>query len=580
MKRSFYRNLFIGKGNYIESWPLYKRVMLTGHICSISMLTGIFYFLFDLWNDSLTAIFIYTFLISTALISFLLNRQGYYVTAKAIILLAINIAVFTAFEIEQYGTGAFVFFIPCILAAFTLFGYDERVKSYIFSVLSLVLFFLAVFIDFNFTAATDFPEDRVTVNFMINFVLSCLTCIFMIVFLLRINSQSEETLIKSERKLRKTAEELSVNKKRFELAIQGSGAGIWDWNASDDKLYISPYLAKLLDYDFEEVQDLTRYRFLRVIHEDDIDLFKKHLEEHLKWKLPFKIECRFRKGDGSYIWVLDTGQAQWHEDGRPVRMVGSIIDITERKQAEEKVKEQNLMLEKANAELDRFVYSTSHDLRAPLSSMLGLINIARMSDDVHEHYRCLDMMKERISTLNGFIADIIDYSRNSRLNVTKEKIVLTDLVKESVENLQYFQHMQLIRITYEGLDKIAFFGDRSRLKIILNNIIANAIKYHNINQPDPHVEIKASYNDKLLQIAVTDNGEGIDPELLDKIFDMFFRASERSEGSGLGLYIAKEMADKLNGNIHVNSIIGAGTTFIIKIPVEPVSDTIEQDTIA
>ena len=580
MRRSFYRDLFVGKDNYIESWPLYKRVMLTGQICSICILVGVFYFLFDLFNGSLTAFFTYAFLVTFSSLSFFLNRSGYYATAKIIVLLTGNIAVFTTFEIELYGTGSFIFFIPCILGAFTLFGYDERTKSYVFSILSMGLFLLSLFYNFEFIPSTGFPKNNINVNFVINFILSCLTCIFMIGFLLRINSQSEGTLIKSESALRKTAEELNISKKRFELAIQGSGAGIWDWNASDDRLYISPYLANLLDYDLDQVQNLTRSSFLQVIHEEDRELFKKRLEDHLKWRLPFKVECRFRKGNGSYIWVLDTGQAQWHKNGRPMRMVGSIIDITERKQAEEKIKEQNLMLEKTNAELDRFVYSTSHDLRAPLSSVLGLINIARMSQNIDEQHRCLDMMKDRIHTLNGFIADIIDYSRNSRLSVLKEHVVLDDLVQESIRNLQYFQHSQLIRITCEGLEEISFSGDRSRLKIILNNIIANAIKYHNVDQDDPYVYIKARHVGRLLEITVSDNGEGIDPELLDRIFEMFFRASEKSEGSGLGLYIAKEMADKLNGHIKVNSVIGSGTTFTLRIPVDPVSDSIQQDTIA
>ncbi|ELR68453.1 hypothetical protein C900_00374 [Fulvivirga imtechensis AK7] len=580
MKRSFYRNLFIGKDNYIESWPLYKRVILTGQISSLCISAGIFYFLFDFINGSLTAFFTYVFLVVFSLLSFFLNRNGFYVAAKVIVLLTGNIAVFTTFEIELYGTGSFVFFIPCILGAFTLFGYDERTKSYMFSALSIGLFLLSLFYDFEFIPSTDFPENNVNVNFVINFILSCLTCIFMIGFLLRINSQSEGSLIKSESALRKTAEELNISKKRFELAIQGSGAGIWDWNASDDRLYISPYLANLLDYDLDEVQHLTRSSFLQVIHEDDRELFKKRLEDHLKWRLPFKVECRFRKGDGSYIWVLDTGQAQWHKNGRPTRMVGSIIDITERKQAEEKVKEQNLMLEKTNAELDRFVYSTSHDLRAPLSSVLGLINITRMSENIDEHKRCLDMMKDRIHTLNGFIADIIDYSRNSRLSVIKEPVVLNDLVQESISNLQYFQQSQQIRITCDGVEDITFIGDRSRLKIILNNIIANAIKYHNIDQADPYVHITARQAGRWLEIIVSDNGEGIDPELLDRIFEMFFRANERSEGSGLGLYIAKEMADKLSGQIKVNSVIGSGTTFTLRIPVDHVNDSIQQDSIA
>ncbi|MTI25277.1 sensor histidine kinase [Fulvivirga kasyanovii] len=580
MKSLRFRNFFIKKNEYIESWPLYKRVILTGQISVICLVVGFFYMAFDLLNDTFSALFIYYGFIGFSILTFFLNREGYYVVAKLCILLAANFAIFCTYEIEPPGTASFVFFIPCVIGAFTLFGYDERLVSYLFSALSISLFFISSSFDFDFLVKSEFPLSQVNLNFVINFTVSCITAIFMISFLLRINAKSEETLMKSERELRASSEELIISKRRFELALQGSGAGIWDWDAVNDKLYISSFLANLLGYPKDQLHDLNSEKFLEVIHPEDRGRFSERMEDHLKNKLPFKVECRFRKGDGTYLWVLDTGQAQWTDQGRPLRMVGSIMDITERKQAEKKVYEQNLMLEKTNAELDRFVYSTSHDLRAPLSSVLGLINIAQLSDSREEHFKFLEMMKERINTLNGFIADIIDYSRNSRLNVVKEEVVLIDIIKEAVQNLQYFENSQLISITYEGVEDISFQGDRSRLKIILNNIIANAIKYHNIDQPDPHVEISAENRGHELEIIVKDNGEGIEPELLDRIFEMFFRATEKSEGSGLGLYIAKEMADKLEGKIKVNSVKGQGTTFIIKLPLAQIADTIEKETIA
>ncbi|UII34265.1 PAS domain-containing sensor histidine kinase [Fulvivirga ulvae] len=580
MKGFRFRNFFIKKNEYIESWSLYKRVILTGQISMICLAVGLFYMAFDLLNDTHSALFVYYVFIGVSILTFFLNRRGHYVVAKVCILLVANLAVFCTFEMEPSGTASFIFFIPCVIGAFTLFGYDERLVSYLFSALSISLFFISFSFDVDFLAKSEFPAEQISLNFVINFAVSCITAIFMISFLLRINAKSEENLMKNERELRASSEELIISKKRFELALQGSGAGIWDWDAVNDKLYISSFLANLLGYTKDYVSDLTSERFLEVIHPDDRARFRDHMEAHLKNKLPFRVECRFKKSDGSYLWVLDTGQAQWNEHGRPLRMVGSIMDITERKQAEKKVYEQNLMLEKTNAELDRFVYSTSHDLRAPLSSVLGLINIAQLSENPEEHHTFLEMMKERINTLNGFIADIIDYSRNSRLSVVREEIVLIDIVKEAIQNLQYFENSQQINIIYGGIEHITFQGDRSRLKIILNNIIANAIKYHNIDQPDPRVEITADNKGHELEIVVRDNGDGIEPELLDRIFDMFFRATEKSEGSGLGLYIAKEMADKLEGKIKVNSVKGKGTSFIVKLPLERIADTIEKETIA
>jgi signal transduction histidine kinase len=250
--------------------------------------------------------------------------------------------------------------------------------------------------------------------------------------------------------------------------------------------------------------------------------------------------------------------------------VGTVLDIDDRRRAFKQVKEQNILLAKTNEELDRFVYSTSHDLRAPLSSILGLIKVTELSNDAVEKANCLVMMKKRVDTLNGFIADIIDYSRNSRLGLDSQKIKLKSMMDEVIDGLKFFEKSQSIVFHVDIPDDFTINIDGSRLKIVLNNLIANAIKYHNYDQAHPSVNIKSELSNDLIIISVTDNGVGIAPEYHDKIFNMFYRASDKSEGSGLGLYIAKEMVEKLNGQIRMESKLDQGTSFFVELPLREV----------
>jgi PAS domain S-box-containing protein len=241
-------------------------------------------------------------------------------------------------------------------------------------------------------------------------------------------------------------------------------------------------------------------------------------------------------------------------------------DITQEKLAEQRLKEQNEELKKVNNELDQFVYRTSHDLRSPLTSILGLVNIARM-DDAHLFKNSyLDMIEKSIQKLDKFIGDIIDYSRNSRLEIQIEMIDFTIEINDIIDSLQFLDRENLIKKEILINATVPFFGDKLRLHIILNNLIANAFKYHRFGHPNLFVKIKVEITKNLAIISIEDNGRGISNEYIDKIFDMFFRASEKETGSGLGLYIVKESIKKLNGTIYVTSTLDKGTTFVLNLP--------------
>lgn len=232
--------------------------------------------------------------------------------------------------------------------------------------------------------------------------------------------------------------------------------------------------------------------------------------------------------------------------------------------SEKKIMDKNEALEKANAELDRFVYSASHDLRAPLSSLLGLIEVARVDPGHVMHY--IKMMKSRIYDMDAFISEIISYSRNSRIEVTHQESELRNLVDNVIDELNFIEESK--KIAFENIipEGLKIKTDPTRIKVILSNLIANSIKYHNDGFPEPYIKLEAKVDHVMAVISVIDNGLGIEAEHLDKIFNMFYRAHENSKGSGLGLYIVKETVSKLRGEIKVESVPGKGSTFRIFLP--------------
>lgn len=227
----------------------------------------------------------------------------------------------------------------------------------------------------------------------------------------------------------------------------------------------------------------------------------------------------------------------------------------------------NLRLEKTNAELDRFLYSTSHDLRSPLSSIKGLLNIARLETTDDKILRYFGMMIDRVDKLDFFIKDIIDYSKNARTEIRQEQVDFNSLLAEVTENLKYLEGAESIHFENDVRVGHAVIADKSRLSVVLNNLMANAIKYHDPRKEKQWIEVQVTNSDKTLKLSVSDNGLGIDPEHKQKIFEMFYRGTIQSKGSGLGLYIVKETISKLKGTIRVESTPGQGSSFFITLPV-------------
>lgn len=239
-----------------------------------------------------------------------------------------------------------------------------------------------------------------------------------------------------------------------------------------------------------------------------------------------------------------------------------------RKKAERTLRRQNEELIKINKELDSFVYSVSHNLRAPLMSVLGLINLVQLEnknrDNTMNDY--FQMMQQSVHKLDDTLKEILDYSRNARSALDVSEIDIRRLVEESFERFKYIEGSEEITKSVEGGEKIPFYTDTYRLSVIINNLVSNAIKYRDVHKDDNHLRVTINVTDRELLLLISDNGIGISADYIPRIFDMFFRASERSDGAGLGLYIVRETVEKLRGTIEVESEVGKGTSFKITLP--------------
>jgi two-component system sensor histidine kinase/response regulator len=232
----------------------------------------------------------------------------------------------------------------------------------------------------------------------------------------------------------------------------------------------------------------------------------------------------------------------------------------------EDLKQRNIELQKANEELDKFVYSASHDLRAPLMSVLGIVNLALMEEDLKSQNEYLELIRKSVKKLDTFIINIIDYYKNARGVPVITDINFDELITEVQATIQYLPEFGNLKITSEIQQTGVFMSDVMKLRIILSNLINNSVKFQDSSKSDPFIHINVESTSKYARIIIRDNGTGIREIDQDKIFKMFYRAGATNSGSGIGLYIVHEAIMKLEGTINITSSYGEGSIFEIYIP--------------
>jgi signal transduction histidine kinase len=235
-------------------------------------------------------------------------------------------------------------------------------------------------------------------------------------------------------------------------------------------------------------------------------------------------------------------------------------------QRTQKLNETITQLNKTIKELDAFLYSASHDLVSPLKSILGLVNLAKMEnlDRNLDHY--FNHIESSVNKLEAIIQTLMQHSFNTKTELKLETVDLQKIVEETIGELRFYPESTRIAFKY-NLDNAYIVSDTYRLKIILSNLLGNAVKYHDSRKDNNVVELNFRNAGSVWTLDIVDNGIGIEKERLERVFELFYRATESAKGSGLGLYIVKDTIDRLGGSISVDSEIGKWTKFTLSLPV-------------
>jgi len=241
-------------------------------------------------------------------------------------------------------------------------------------------------------------------------------------------------------------------------------------------------------------------------------------------------------------------------------------DTTQRKKAEQKLQQQYDQLQKINKEIDRFVYSASHDLRTPISSMLGLVNLLHIENEDAMWHQYLNMMNDSIKRLDKITKDIVHYSFNSRTETIYEAINFKNLIETIFEEVHVAYPHHCVKLNYTIIGTKDFYSDKSRLHTVFQGLIQNAVRFCDLQKAECYAKVIIRLANDAVEVDIEDNGLGIDKNYVDRVFDMFYKASEESSGAGLGLFVAKEIIQHLGGKISVSSQLKKGTIFSIYLP--------------
>ncbi|MBL0766363.1 ATP-binding protein [Marivirga atlantica] len=358
------------------------------------------------------------------------------------------------------------------------------------------------------------------------------------------NKMLERIKLEKEQQ-QKYSKALEVSERNYRTIFENSIVGIFNIDIKSGKLLqANERFYEILKLDPSRLEQYTIDQFLS---KKERVIFLKTIEREGQIE-NFEIN---HKGD---IWISFSGKRIKGQNS----IDGVIQDITDRKK-------NYLELKKVNFELDNFVYHASHDLRSPLRSILGLTNLLKHDKPSENGIELIQRIENSILRLDNLVTDLLTFSKNSRTKRDIEEIDFKALMEESLEGVPY-EYKGDIEVSVEINDKNIFKGDKTRISVIINNLLVNAHKYQSSKRDKKHIHIKIKTNKKDMQFIISDNGEGISEENQERIFDMFYRASESSDGSGLGLYIVKNVVDTLGGRIYLTSTVDKGTTFEVIIP--------------
>jgi len=357
-----------------------------------------------------------------------------------------------------------------------------------------------------------------------------------------------------------------LERERLDLALEAGQMGAHDLNFAEGKLWWSPETYRLFGVSPQDFVP-TPEGVLALIHPDDREMFLRHRKKAIAEHLPFVHELRLLRPDGSQRWVAHRGRAEYDDRGRPVRNFGVIMDITERKQAEEALRD-------ADRNKDNFIAMLAHELRNPLAPIRNAVTILRRRSGPADSTAvwCHEVIDRQVSQMARLLDDLLDVSRLGRgqLQLRPELTTLARVVEQAVEIAR--PAIDAGRHSFTGPhqhEHLRVHGDVARLAQVLSNVLINAAKY---TAPEGRIVLNVEQEGDQALIRVSDNGIGIAPQHLSRIFEMFAQVAapggHSSGGQGIGLSLARSLLELHGGTIAAFSDgLGKGSEFQIRLPL-------------
>ena len=400
-----------------------------------------------------------------------------------------------------------------------------------------------------------------------------ITLIFLVIYF--ISKTLTNSLENAQRELverLRVEQALESERERLQLALDAARMGTWSWHIETGAISWSEDVPRLFGMEPKQINgqfDSQYEKYLSLIHPDDLPEIQKNFQRVLSSETTdFIIAYRVIWPSGKVCWLESRGKEYRDKKGQSIRMAGTIVDVTDRKQAEMEREHLIQELEAKNNELEQFSYTVSHDLKAPLITVggfLGYLNEDIEAGDIKKVDRDVEQINEAIKKMNRLLDEILELSRIGRMMNPPEEVPLEELVREALDNVK--GHLKEDEITVKLEPNLpTVCGDRQRLVEILQNLVDNAAKFMG-DQPEPKIEIgQHGEEDGNPVFYVRDNGIGIAPEYHDQIFGLFQRLNPKTNGTGIGLAIVKRIIEYHGGRIWVESETGKGSTFYFTIP--------------
>lgn len=369
-------------------------------------------------------------------------------------------------------------------------------------------------------------------------------------------------------------EALRASEEWHRMAVEVTEMGTWIWDTEQDELSWSDNFRRMFGLPSDDV--LNYESILQYTHPDDRPGLDRSVKTTLESGTPFDVEHRVIWPDSSVHWIASRGGLRRNTDGRAVTLQGTTLDITERKSAQEAIRQREAMqrasleLMRSNDDLQQFAYVAAHDLQEPLRMVSSYTQLlaeryrGRLDVDADQY---IAFAVDGASRMQLLIGDLLAYCQVGTATKDFRETSVTDALEEALLNLQGAIHESGGTVTHDALPTL--FVDRAQLIQLFQNVVGNAIKYRSAEPPRIHVSAMKNPAGEWV-FSMRDNGLGVDPRYYEKIFVMFKRLHDRSEfsGTGIGLALCKKIAERHDGRMWVQSTSGKGSTFFLALPGE------------